>query len=176
MNNNKIIKDYIKKDELDLEIIIEDYSAYIETIIENMSKGVLSKEDKEEISSEVLFVLWKNTSKLDDSKRLSPYIAGVTRNVVKEYLKKKNIVYDISDYENVLSNNREIELMEENLEEIKKIEKSLEKMKEKDKKVFIDYYYSSKSIKDIAIENKITEFSVKQRLYRIRNRIKKEVK
>ena len=47
--------------------------------------------------------------------------------------------------------------------------------KEKDKKVFLDFYYSSKSIKDIAKEQKISEFSVKQRLYRIRNKIKKEV-
>ena len=56
-----------------------------------------------------------------------------------------------------------------------KIEKKLENMKEIDKKVFLDFYYSSKSIKDIAKEQKISEFSVKQRLYRIRNKIKKEV-
>ena len=49
-------------------------------------------------------------------------------------------------------------------------------MKEIDKTIFLDFYYSSKSIKDIANEQKISEFSVKQRLYRIRNKIKKEVK
>ena len=40
--------------------------------------------------------------------------------------------------------------------------------------IFLDFYYSSKSIKDIAKEQKISEFSVKQRLYRIRNKIRKE--
>ena len=49
-------------------------------------------------------------------------------------------------------------------------------MKEIDKKVFLDFYYFSKSIKDIAREQNITEFSVKQRLYRIRKKIKKEVR
>ena len=61
-------------------------------------------------------------------------------------------------------------------EEISKIEKTLSKMKIIDRTIFLDFYYSSKSIKDIAKEQNISEFNVKQRLYRIRNKIKKEVK
>ena len=175
MNDSKRIKEYIKNNELDLEIIINDYSAYIGTIIDNMTKSILSNEDKEEISSDVFFILWKNTYKLDINKKLSSYIAGITRNVVKDYLKKVKNIYDISDYENVLYSDDKLELLDENIEEIKKIENKLNSMKEIDKKVFIDFYYSSKSIKDIDKENKISEFSVKQRLYRIRNKIKKEV-
>lgn len=175
MNNSKKIKEYIKNNELDLEVIINEYSAYIGTIIDNMTKSILFNEDKEEICSDVFFILWKNTKKLDINKKLSSYIAGVTRNVVKDYLKKKKNVYDISDYENVLYSDNQLELLDDNIEEIKKIENKLNSMKEIDKKVFMDFYYSSKSIKDIAKENKKSEFSVKQRLYRIRNKIKKEV-
>lgn len=175
MNGSKKIKEYIKNNELDLEIIINEYSSYIGTIIDNMTKSILSNEDKEEICSDIFFILWKNTKKLDINKQLSSYIAGVTRNVVKDYLKKQKIIYDISDYENVLYSNNKFELLDDNIEEIRKIENKLDSMKEIDKKVFMDFYYSSKSIKDIAKENKISEFSIKQRLYRIRNKIKKEV-
>ena len=174
MKDSKTIKEYIKNNELDLEIIINEYSAYIGTIIDNMTKLILPNEDKEEICSDIIFILWKNTKKLDINKKLSSYIAGVTRNVVKDYLKKKKNIYDISDYENVLYSENKIELLDENIEEINKIENKLNSMKEIDKKVFVDFYYASKSIKDIAKENKITEFSVKQRLYRIRKKIKKE--
>ena len=38
------------------------------------------------------------------------------------------------------------------------------------------FYYSSKSIKDIASELNITEFNVTTRLYRIRKRLRKELK
>ena len=175
MNGSKKIKEYIKNNELDLEIIINEYSSYIGTIIDNMTKSILSNEDKEEICSDIFFILWKNTKKLDINKQLSSYIAGVTRNVVKDYLKKQKIIYDISDYENVLYSNNKFELLDDNIEEIRKIENKLDSMKEIDKKVFMDFYYSSKSIKDIAKENKISEFSIKQRLYRIRHKIKKEV-
>ena len=69
-----------------------------------------------------------------------------------------------------------LDIDDDNVEEISKIEEKLNNMKRIDKTIFLDFYYSSKSIKDIAKEQKISEFSVKQRLYRIRNKIRKEGK
>lgn len=176
MNKDREIKRYIKNNELDLERIINEYSSYIAIIINNMASTNLSNEDKEEIISEVFFILWKNKHKLDINKSLSSYIAGITRNLVKEYLRKIKINVDISDYENSLYGYDKIDFLDTNIQEIRHIEKKLENMKEIGKTIFLDFYYSSKSIKDIAKEQKMSEFSVKQRLYRIRNKIKKEVK
>ena len=161
MNSCKEIKYYIKNNELDLEKIINEYSSYTATIIDNMARNSLNDEDKEEI---------------DINKCLSSYIAGITRNVVKEYLRKVKINFNISDYENSLYNYDKIDLLDDNVEEISKIEEKLKNMKKIDKTIFLDFYYSFKSIKDIAKEQKISEFSVKQRLYRIRNKIRKEGK
>ena len=174
MNKDREIKRYIKNNELDLERIINEYSSYIAIIINNMASTNLSNEDKEEIISEVFFILWKNKHKLDINKSLSSYIAGITRNLVKEYLRKIKINVDISDYENSLYGYDKIDFLDTNIQEIRHIEKKLENMKEIDKTIFLDFYYSSKSIKDIAKEQNISIFSVKQRLYRIRNKLKKE--
>ena len=176
MNSCKEIKYYIKNNELDLEKIINEYSSYTATIIDNMARNSLNDEDKEEIVSEVFFILWKNKNKLNVNKYLSSYIAGITRNVVKEYLRKIKINFDISDYENSLYNYDKIDLLDDNVEEISKIEEKLKNMKKIDKTIFLDFYYSFKSINDIAKEQRISEFSVKQRLYRIRNKIRKEGK
>ena len=176
MNSCKEIKYYIKNNELDLEKIINEYSSYTATIIDNMARNSLNDEDKEEIVSEVFFILWKNKNKLNVNKYLSSYIAGITRNVVKEYLRKVKINFNISDYENSLYNYDKIDLLDDNVEEISKIEEKLKNMKKIYKTIFLDFYYSFKSIKDIAKEQKISEFSVKQRLYRIRNKIRKEGK
>ena len=176
MNSCKEIKYYIKNNELDLEKIINEYSSYTATIIDNMARNSLNDEDKEEIVSEVFFILWKNKNKLNVNKYLSSYIAGITRNVVKEYLRKVKINFNISDYENSLYNYDKIDLLDDNVEEISKIEKKLKNMKKIDKTIFLDFYYSFKSINDIAKEQRISEFSVKQRLYRIRNKIRKEGK
>lgn len=173
--NCKEINYYMKNNELDLKKIIDEYSSYTATIINNSARDKLNIEDKEEIVSEVFFILWKNRNKLDINRYLSSYIAGITKNIVKEYLRKIKVNLDISDYENSLYSYDKISFFDNNLEKISKIEKKLEDMKEIDKKVFLDYYYDSKSIKDIAREQKNSEFSIKQRLYRIRNKIKKEV-
>ena len=161
MNKDREIKRYIKNNELDLERIINEYSSYIAIIINNMASTNLSNEDKEEIISEVFFILWKNKHKLDINKSLSSYIAGITRNLVKEYLRKIKINVDISDYENSLYGYDKIDFLDTNIQEIRHIEKKLENMKEIDKTIFLDFYYSSKSIKDIAKEQKMSEFSVK---------------
>ena len=170
---SKEIKHYIRGNELDLERIINEYSPYTAKVIDNMAGHSLNDEDKEEIISEVFFILWKNKDRLDVNKYLSSYIAGITKNIVREYFRKNKSNLDISDYENSLYSYDKIDILDSSIEEISKIEKKLENMKEIDKEVFLDFYYSSKSIKDIAKKLKISEFSVKQRLYRIRNMIKR---
>ena len=170
---SKEIKHYIRGNELDLERIINEYSPYTAKVIDNMAGHSLNDEDKEEIISEVFFILWKNKDRLDVNKYLSSYIAGITKNIVREYFRKNKSNLDISDYENSLYSYDKIDILDSSIEEISKIEKKLENMKEIDKEVFLDFYYSSKSIKDIAKKLKISEFSVKQRLYRIRNKIKR---
>ena len=123
LNDCKEIKHYIKNNELDLEKIINEYSSYTATIINNMARDSLNNEDKEEVVSEVFFILWKNKNKLDINKYLSSYIAGITRNVVKEYLRKTKVNFDISDYENSLYSYDKIDLLDNSVEEISKIEK-----------------------------------------------------
>ena len=175
MEESKKIKHYMKNNELDLEEIIKDYSAYISKIIDNMSKGFIKEADKEEIVLDIFFILWENTYKLDINKKLSSYLAGITRNVVKLYFSKNKIKCDnISDYDNILYISDDFNFFDDNYDLIIKIEQKLNSMKIIDKEIFSDFYYSSKSIKDIAEKYNMSEFSVKQRLYRIRKKIKKE--
>ena len=174
LDKQRVIEDYYINDNLDLEGIINDYSNYIETIINYITGTILNEEDKEEIASDVIFIIWKNREKLDKEKIFSSYIAGVTRNVTRDYIKKNRInQVDISEYENCLLSNENVETISENAEEISRISNILRRMKEIDKEIFNKYYYSSKSIKDIAKDLNITEFNVKTRLYRIRKKIRK---
>lgn len=136
---NGKIKDYIENDEIELEKIIKDYSNYAITIINNMVKNNLNKEDKEEILSEIFFIVWKNKEKLDINKNLSSYIAGVTKNIAKEYLRRIKINYNICDYENTLYSYDKIEIFNTNMETIRKIENKLNNMKEIDKKIFWNF-------------------------------------
>lgn len=170
MDKVKEIKDYIYDNELDLDRIVDDFMPYVKTVINNMVGENLSYEDKEEVLSDTFFILWKNRYNYILS--LDAYIAGIARNLVKEKLRKRKITYDISDYENTLA----IPDVDIYSEERAEIQRCLKKLNVIEQEIFNSFYYSSKSIKDIAKELNISEFNVTTRLYRIRKKLKKELK
>lgn len=175
MNEKKKIGEYYKNNELDLEVIIDEYSGYIYKIIENMAIQYLSKEDIEEIISDTFVVLWKNRDKLDKTKDLSPYIAGITKNLVREKTRVINIHNDISDYENIIQDFFKIDMLCEQREKIAIIDKAVKNMKKIDIEIFELYYYSSMKYNEISNILNISEFTIKSKLFRIRKKIRKEL-
>ena len=172
MNSLKQISDYSVDNKVNWDKIIDDYTLYINSIINNMAYN-LSIEDKEEILLDTFFVLWKNQNNIMYS--LNSYITGITKNLIREKIKKKRFTYNIEDYENTLSDLEDhIDLTER--AEIIAIEKLFKKFKKIDFNIINMFYYSSKSIKQISAELKISESNVKTRLHRIRKKIKKELK
>lgn len=175
MEKNELIKDYKINNILDIEKIYNDFYSYVYTIIINKSKGNLKDEDIEEIISDTFFILWKNTNKLEDGRTIKPYIAGITKNLIKEKIRKNRICLDILDFENKLEDTKGIEFFIEAREEVTLLKDTIEKLKQEDKEVFELYYYQGRKIKEIALLLNISEFNVKQKLYRIRNKIKKNI-
>lgn len=173
MNNIKTIVDYLdKNNELNLDRLIDDFSPYVKTIINNMVNNNLNQEDKDEILLDAFFILWKNQDKVIV---LDSYIAGITRNLVKEKLKKRKITYDIADYENIAEYSK-IDLFFEERDEIYAIKRSLNNLKKIDLKIVKMFYYQELTTKEISIELGISETNVRQRLFKIRRKIKKELK
>ncbi len=172
---SKISKYKNDKNELDLEKIVDEYSAYIYKIIRNTANEYLSNEDIEEIVTDTFFILWKNQNKLDEEKVLSSYIAGIVRNLIKEKTRIINKNVSILDYENIIQDFFKIDMIYEQREKLYFIEKTIKNMKEEDISIFNLYYYSSMSIKEISKILNITEFSIKSRLYRLRKKLRKEL-
>lgn len=59
MKDKKELKNYIVNNCIDLDTLIDDYTPYLRTIIQNMVENNLSEEDKEEIIIDTFFILWK---------------------------------------------------------------------------------------------------------------------
>lgn len=169
MNQDKIIQYYMINDELDLNKIVLDYTNYIHTIISNMTNGFLTNEDLEEIISDVFLVIWKNKDKLDKNAILKPYIAGVTKNIIRNRLRNNKVTEEIPEF---FSDNLDLECVVEGKDEYNIISVELEKMGE-DSKIFIMFYYNGMKSKDIAKKCGLTEFNVNTKLHRIRKRLKK---
>ena len=174
MKNDNEIYMYIKEDVLDIDKIVEDFSGYLYTIIQNA--GNFIKEDIEEIISDTYLILWNNQYKLDLDKKLSSYLVGIVKNLIKQKYKVFNNSYEnIESYEDILITNEGLDVVIENNEVNRKIIELLNKLKEDDKEIFYEYYFYSRKIKEIAIENNISESKVKIILHRTRNKLRKEL-
>lgn len=171
MNSNKQINNYTNNHNIDLDRIIDDFTPYVKTVISNMANNNLTYEDKEEILTDTFFVLWKNRE--NDILHLERYLAGIARNLVKEKFKKKSITYNIEDFENIFKVYDDLDLFSEKREKLDKLEIGYKALNEIEFKMITMFYYSSKSIKDIAKELKLSESNVKTRLSRIRKKLKK---
>ena len=174
MKNENAIYMYIKNDNLDIDKVIDEFSGYLYTIIQNAAN--FSKEDIEEIISDTYVILWNNQKKLDLDKKMSSYLVGIVRNLIKQKYRKFYKNYEnIEIFEEILIKDGELDLVIENNELNQKIIELLNKMKKEDKNIFCEYYFYSRKIKEIACINNISESKVKIILYRTRNKLKKEL-
>lgn len=170
----KIVYEYIEENELNIELVMQDFVNYIYTIVKNSSN--LSSEDIEEIISDVFLTVWNNREKLDKEKELSPYIAGITKNLIKKKYRNSKIYENIEDYEEKLIGIEGMDLYSEEDEQNEVIIKELEKLKEEDKKIFMMFYYEDKKIKEISNILDVSQSKVKMKLHRIRKKLKQNLK
>ena len=132
MNNN----------ELNIEDIVIDYSNYIQTIIRN--KTMINQDDAEEIISDVFVTLWNNQDKLDINKKMSSYIAGITKNLIKKKYRDKKEFENIDDFDEKLILNENITLYSTTEEQYDELINELNKIKVEEQKIFTMYYFENK--------------------------------
>lgn len=174
MKKEKLIKQYIENDNLNVEKVMEDYTNYLYVIVKNKNFK-LTEEDIEEIVSDVFLAVWKNQKQLDMQKEMSSYLAAIANHLYNKKLRNFKNVIDIEDYENQLQDTKNIEQEIENRQKNHMILQEIETMKQEDQDIFLYYYYYAKSVKEIAKELNITEVKVKSRLFRIRKKLKNKL-
>lgn len=172
---DKKIYDYIRNNELQIEKVLKDYTNYVYTIIRKACSK-LPKEDIEEINLDVFLTLWKNQNKLNTNNNMSSYIAGITKNLIKQKYRLIKTSDNILDYEEHLVSTLNIELIHSKNEQNAIIVNELKKLKEEKRSIFILYYYEDKSIKQISSLKKLSESKVKTELFRIRKKLETALK
>ena len=172
---NKILNDYLIKGKININKIIDEFYRYIYKIVKNSTTTFITDEDIEEIISDVFLAVWKNSNKLANSTVMRPYIAGITKNIIKNKYRKIKLNFSISDYEETLKDICSIDEIIEQKEQYKIIENTLHMLKEHEYKIFILFYYQSKTIKDISKELNLSTSNVKTILFRIRKIIKRNL-
>lgn len=156
------------------ELVIK-YNSYLYKVISNTTNAI-NEEDIEEIIQDTFIVLWKNISKIDEIESIKAYLSAIARNLLKNKYRNIQINYDLSDYENFIADSLQLENLVEQKEKDELIQNELSKMCIENKRIFMEYYYSSKRTKEIAKLLNISESKVKVKLHRIRKQLQKLLK
>lgn len=165
------INSYTNNGKLNLDKVMDDFTPYLKTVINNYAIIELSDEDIEEILIDTFLVLWKNYSK--GITYLESYLAGIAKNLVRERIRKYHFTYDISDYENIIPCYDNINFISEQREKIRQLKISYKSLNEIDFKILNMFYYHSKSTKEISKELNMSETNIRTKLVRIRKKLKK---
>ena len=174
MKKEKIIKEYIIKNNLNMEKIIEDYYNYISTIIRKSYN--FQPEDEDEMISDVFLIIWKNRDKLHKKEKFSPYIAGITKKVIYRKYNKINNSIQIEQFDENLIDKFNIDKIIEEREVNNCITSNLKEIGDIEYQIFTKFYYEGKKVKEIPKEMELTTSNVKTKLSRTRIKIKNILK
>lgn len=168
---DKLVHKLKKHNENAFEQIIEQYANLVAIIINNISKGSLSKEDIEETVSDVFVTLWNNADKVEDGK-LKGYICAIarTRALNKVTANSNRTVFNIDDYDPEDDFSIEDETEKKDIsQELKEI---ISTIGQPDKDIIIRHYYYNQSVSQISTIMGINRETTKSKLRRTREKIK----
>ncbi len=176
MEKNEILQDYFNNGNIDIEKFINKYYGYVFIVVKNYKNINMSDEDVEEIISDVFFAIWKNSKTINKDTIIKPYLLGTIKNIIIKKCRKHNINYSLDEIGDTFHDkfNIENQLIED--EQLDIIQNTLKDVSKDEYNIFILYYYHSKKIKEISVMLNISESKVKVTLFRLRKRIKKELK
>lgn len=174
MNDSKLAVRLKNKDQKAFEQVIEKYTPLVSTVIYNVSRGSLSKEDIEETVTDVFLTLWKNADHIIDDK-LKGYICRIakTRALNKISSVSAHQLLNIDDYdpEDDFSVSAEVE-SKQLADELREI---ISEMEMPDREIIVRYYYYSQNTAKIAEVLQLNINTVKSKLRRARDKIKSKL-
>ena len=155
------------REEKALEQAIRTYTPYLSAVIYRAAGNSLTKEDTEEIVSDVFLSLWRNADRIDPQKgTLRAYLAGAARNQICKHLRSKKPEVSLE------------ELGTDALEAIPEpspdslLWDAVAGLGEEDAEIFVRFYRYGESLKESARAMDIKLPTIKTRLSRGKKKLK----
>ncbi len=161
-----------KKDEDALEEIMRKYIPLLSSLIYNIGRGKLLKEDMEEVLSDTFVTLWKNSNKAE-GETLRGYLCCIAKTKTFD---KMDTVHNQAreDIEGSdIADDRSLDISIEQSELNSLLGKIVDSLGPPDNEIVIRYYYYYQRISDIAAVMGSTPGNIKVRLHRARKKMKK---
>lgn len=170
MTDQNILRLVQKRRQRGLAAAVEQYGAYVATIIRNVLGSSGTMEDCEELSGDVFFALWQHSEGIDPEK-LKAWLGAVARNRARDLLRKRRPELPMDqDVLYLPDTAMEDQVYEKILRE--QILNAVQNFQEPDKDIFLLYYYHYDTMEEIALRLGLPLGTVKSKLHRCRQKLK----
>lgn len=167
-DEEKLLKRLKNGEKYAIDDAIEIFAPYVSTVLYNMCGRSLSKEDTEEILSDVFVTLWRKAESIDLKKgTLRSYLAAVARNLALKKLNEKVNTENIDDL--VLSDSKDF--ANDSLNS-KFLWDAVMSLGEPDSEIFVRYYKFGEKLREISKAMGLNLSTVKTRLSRGKQKLK----
>ena len=164
MEEAEMLQKIIRRRPRALEQVIDQYGAYVATVVGNVLGGAGTREDVEELAADVFFSLWEHAQTVMPGK-LKPWLGAVSRNRARDFLRKVKPVLPMeedvltiptdSPEQHALAAAQRRELLD-----------AVEAMPEPDREIFLRYYYLYETMEAIALRMGLPLGTIKSKLHR----------
>ena len=168
-----------QKDPDALDQLAARYRSYVCTVLSNMLLGTGTREDVEELCADVFLTLWQHAAD-PEAGRLKPWLGTVARNRAKSWLRqRRELPMDLDEIE-LPDPGPGLEAEAIRKELAAAVRRSVNSLRSKDRDVFLRYYFYLQPVETIAAELGLAPASVRSRLSRgrelLRKKLEKEVR
>lgn len=161
-----------QRDPAALEKAIHQYAPYVSAVISKTLGQFRRQEDVEELVSDVFVILWEKSEKLRDDSSLKYWLAVVARNAALRFLRCKKLELPLE--ENLLCEEGDSVFFSlEKAEQNSQVRRAVESLPPEDRTIFLRHYFWHQTVSDISREMDKKESTVKSRLKRGREKLRR---
>ncbi len=168
-----------RQDQDALDELTARYRSYVCTVLSNMLRGVGGWADVEELCADVFLALWQHAGEVREGS-LKPWLGTVARNRAKSWLRaRRELPMDLDELDLPDdSPGLEDEAIRKDLAAA--VRRAVDSLRPKDREIFLRYYFYLQPAETIAAELGLAPSSVRSRLSRgrelLRKKLEKEVR
>lgn len=161
------------KDPRGLGWFIDRYTPYVSAVIWNLGQPRLSRQDAEELCSDVFLVLWQSAEKPRPGK-VKAFLGSVARHKALSRLRRPGPELPLEE-DILLLPDEGPEALAERRERQQAVRQAVEALDPTDRDIFVRYYYYGQKTPRIAKETGLKPDAVRQRLKRGRDRLRTQL-